>query len=65
MWSTSVRGMVPNTGNEIDDQGCAVAFLPVLLIETAKAQYETGAAVESARNVFADAIQAAPRIDHE
>ncbi len=54
---TSVRGEDPNTGVEIDEKRCAISFLPMLLIETAKAQYQTGAAVESTRNIFASALK--------
>lgn len=45
-----VRGNNPNTGEEIDDFGCSVAWLPVLMIENSQQQRQTGAAVESFRN---------------
>jgi hypothetical protein len=45
-----VRGTNPNTGEEIDDYGCSVAWLPVLMIENSQQQRQTGAAVESFRN---------------
>lgn len=49
-WYTQVRGTNPNTGKEVDNYGCAVAWLPVLLIENAKESRQMGAAVESFRN---------------
>lgn len=49
-WFMQVRGMNPNTGKEIDEWGCAVAWMPVLLIENSQMQRHTGAAVESFRN---------------
>lgn len=49
-WFTQVRGVNPNTGKEVDEWGCAVAWLPVLLIENSQQQRQTGAAVESFRN---------------
>jgi hypothetical protein len=52
-WFTQLRGTHPNTGAEIDEWSCAVAWLPVLLIENAKETRQTAAAVESFRNVFA------------
>lgn len=64
-WFSQVRGTDPNTGNEIDESGCSVRFMPMLMIEVSKAQYQTGAAVESARNVFAEALEGAPRIPHD
>jgi hypothetical protein len=49
-WFTQLRGNNPNTGEPIDEWGCAVAWLPVLLIENSQQQRQTGAAVESFRN---------------
>ena len=45
-----VRGANPNTGEEVDNWGCAVAWMPVLTIENSQQQRQTGAAVESFRN---------------
>ena len=45
-----VRGTNPNTGEEVDDYGCSIAWLPVLMIENSQQQRSTGAAVESFRN---------------
>jgi hypothetical protein len=49
-WFMKVRGTNPNTGEEIDDYGCSVAWLPILMIENSQQQRQTGAAVESFRN---------------
>lgn len=49
-WFTQVRGHNPNTGKEVDEWSCAMAWLPVLLIENSQQQRSTGAAVESFRN---------------
>ena len=49
-WFMKVRGNNPNTGEEIDDYGCAMAWMPVLMIENSQQQRQTGAAVESFRN---------------
>ena len=49
-WFTQLRGMNPNTGEELDEWGCAVTWMPVLAVEIAQKQYSTGAAVESFRN---------------
>ena len=45
-----VNGTNPNTGEIIDDWGCSIAWLPVLMIENSQQQRQTGAAVESFRN---------------
>lgn len=49
-WFLKIRGVNPNTGEDIDDWGCSMAWLPVLLIENAQQSRQTGAAVESFRN---------------
>lgn len=49
-WFMKIRGKNPNTGEEVDEWGCSMAWLPVLIIENSQKQRETGAAVESFRN---------------
>lgn len=49
-WFTQMRGTNPNTGEEVDEWGCAITWLPVLLVENAQQSRQTGAAVESFRN---------------
>jgi hypothetical protein len=49
-WYTQIRGMNPNTGEEVDEWGCAVTWMPMLMIENSQQQRSTGAAVESFRN---------------
>ena len=49
-WFTQLRGNNPNTGEPVDEWGCAIAWIPVLLIENSQQQRQTGAAVESFRN---------------
>jgi hypothetical protein len=48
-WVT-VQGMSPQTGETINHKDCAMAWMPVLMIENSKVNRETGAAVESFRN---------------
>ena len=49
-WFTQIRGMNPNTGEPVDEWGCAITWMPMLLIENSQQQRSTGAAVESFRN---------------
>jgi len=42
--------MNPNTGEDLDEWGCAIAWMPILMIENSQQQRSTGAAVESFRN---------------
>lgn len=57
-WFINVRGTNPNTGEDLDNWGCSVAWLPVLLVENASQSRQTGAAVESFRNEMVRANQA-------
>lgn len=49
-WYTQVRGLDPNTGKEIDHWGCAIAWMPTLMINTANESRKTTAATEDFRN---------------
>ena len=49
-WFIRLRGINPNTGQDIDEWGCAVTWLPILLIENSQQQRGTSSAVESFRN---------------
>ena len=49
-WFMKLRGSNPNTGQEVDEWGCTMAWLPILLIENSQQQRQTGSAVESFRN---------------
>jgi hypothetical protein len=49
-WWTKVSGRHPQTGEPVDDFSCAITWMPMLLIETAKQSHAAGAATESMRN---------------
>lgn len=49
-WFMKIQGKNPNDGQEIEEWGCAMSWLPVLLIENAQQSRSTGSAVESFRN---------------
>jgi hypothetical protein len=61
-WFTQIRGTNPNTGAEIDEWGCAIAWMPVLTIENSQQQRQTGAAVESFRNEMVKANEVGQRV---
>ena len=48
-WFTKLAGQLPD-GSQADEQGCAMSWLPVLLVENARVVRGTSAAVESFRN---------------
>lgn len=49
-WFTRVQGYDTNTGKEVDEYQCAIAWMPMLMVENSGQQRQTGAAVESFRN---------------
>lgn len=57
-WFTRVQGVDTNTGNQVDEYQCAIAWMPMLLIENSGQQRQTGAAVESFRNEMVKANEA-------
>ena len=61
-WFLQIRGTDPNTGKDVDEWGCAVAWMPMLLIENSQQQRATGAAVESFRNEMVKANEQSQRV---
>ena len=61
-WFTQLRGTNPNTGKEIDEWGCAVTWLPIVLVENSQQQRSTSAAVESFRNEMVKANEVSQQV---
>jgi len=61
-WFLQVRGKSPNTGEDMDEWGCSIAWMPILTIENSNMQRQTGAAVESFRNEMVKANHSALRL---
>lgn len=57
-----MRGTNPNTGAEVDDWACAIAWMPILMVENSQQQRQTGAAVESFRNEMVRSNEASHQI---
>lgn len=49
-WFVKLAGKDPTSEKLIDEQGCAMSWVPILLIENSQQQKGTAAAVESFRN---------------
>lgn len=58
-WFVKLEGTNPNTGAHQDEAGCAMGWLPVLLVENAMRTNSTTRAVESFRNEMVSANQSA------
>lgn len=49
-WWILIRGKDPQSTKEIDQWGCSIGFLPMLMIENAQVSRGNSAAIESFRN---------------
>ena len=49
-WYTKISGTHPQTGEPVDEYGCAVAWIPFLQVDNSKVVNQLGSAVESFRN---------------
>ena len=56
VWFTQIAGSHPQTGEQFDEWGCAVAWMPLLTIENIKKTNEAGAASESFRNATVETL---------
>jgi hypothetical protein len=54
-WYVQVRGTNPQSGQEVDEWACSIAWLPMLLINTAQEVRQGAAATESVRNEVVNA----------
>lgn len=61
-WFIQVRGNNPNTGAEVDEWACSMAWMPMLMIENSQQQRQTGAAVESFRNEMVKSNEASAQV---
>lgn len=61
-WFVKLAGTNPNTGDSVDEHGCAMSWLPVLLIENARTNRGTSAAVESFRNDMVEATNSSQQL---
>lgn len=61
-WFIEIKGKHPQTGTDTNEWGCAVAWLPVMIIENGRQQFSTTAAVESFRNEMVKANESSQKI---
>ena len=61
-WFIEIHGTNPNTGEPITDWGCTMAMMPMMLLENARQQRGTAAALESFRDEMVTANQSSMRL---
>ena len=50
VWYNMLQGKNPQNGTNVQEWGCSIAWIPLLLVENTGKQVQTNAAVESFRN---------------
>ena len=50
IWYNMLQGKHPQTGLDVQEWGCSIAWIPLLLVENTGKQVQTNSAVESFRN---------------
>lgn len=53
-WFVKLAGQNPTTGEQVDEQGCAMSWMPVLLVENARVSRGTSTAIETFRNAVVE-----------
>jgi hypothetical protein len=61
-WFIEVKGNHPQTGTDMNEWGCAMAWMPVMMIENSRQQHSTASAVESFRNEMVKSNDASQRV---
>ena len=61
-WYTKLAGINPTNGKSIDEHGCAISWMPILMIENSMQQRSTSAAVESFRNEMTSVNQTSQQL---
>jgi len=57
-WFIQIKGTHPQTGADVDEYGCAMEMMPLLMIENSRQTNQAGAAIESFRNEMVKANMA-------
>ena len=65
VWFTQIAGSHPQTGEQFDEWGCAVAWMPLLSIENTKRLNEVGGAIESFRNITVETLSPVVPVEHQ
>jgi len=61
-WFTRIQGYDMNTGKDVDEWQCAIALMPMLMVENSGQQRQTAAAVESFRNEMVKSNEQSQRV---
>ena len=57
MWQVHLEGKNPQNGRDVDKKDCAMAVLPILLVQSAEASRQIASSADSVRNVIFEGLQ--------
>jgi hypothetical protein len=63
LW-VQLRGKDPQSNREVDSWNCSLAILPMLMIENAQMQRQTGASTDKVANVLAEIVNLSSEEPH-
>ena len=58
VWYNMLQGKKPQTGLDVQEWGCSIAWIPLLLVENSRQTMQVQAATESFRNEMVDSNKA-------
>ena len=58
VWYNMLQGKNPQTGLDVQEWGCSIAWIPLLLVENSRQTMQVQAATESFRNEMVDSNKA-------
>ena len=58
LWYNMLQGKNPQTGLDVQEWGCSIAWIPLLLVENSRQTMQVQAATESFRNEMVDSNKA-------
>jgi hypothetical protein len=61
-WFLKISGKDPQSNKEVDEWGCSMAWLPIMMIENSQQQRQTSSAVESFRNEMVKSNEVGQRV---
>ena len=57
MWQVEIQGKNPQTGQDMHRKDCAMAILPILLVQATEASRQIASSTDSARNVIYEGLK--------
>ena len=57
MWHVHLQGKDPQNGRDVDRKDCAMAVLPILLVQSTEASRQISSSADSVRNVILEGLK--------